>query len=115
GIIAGCGGVPPAGRRSAAVDTLVYVALPLLPHYRWVTKRFITGLFAAPPGWPVGSPLWESTMSSYRVLPLCHRHLTPKYRQLVADAAASKRVHHLRLPAQMRSFLEAVEREHSTH
>jgi hypothetical protein len=44
------------------------------------------------------------------VLPLCHRNLTPKYRQLVADAAASKRVHHLRSPAQIRSFLEAVKK-----
>jgi len=51
-------------------------------------------------------------MSSYRVIPLCHRHLTPKYRQLVADAAATKRVHHLRSPAQIRSFLDAVRSEH---
>ena len=48
-------------------------------------------------------------MNSYRVVWLCHRDLTPKYRQLVADAAPSKRVHHLKSPAEMRAFLEAVQ------
>src|SRR5262249_42290023 len=111
-IIDGYGCVPSAWERFAAADTLVYVDLPLFTHYRWVTKRFIKGLFAAPPGWPDGSPLWQSTLSRYRGLPLCHRHLTPKYRQLVADMAASKRVHHLRSPAQIRAFLEALKAEH---
>ena len=50
-------------------------------------------------------------MGSYRVLWLCHRRLTPRYRQLVCDAAASKRVHHLRSPVGMKAFLEAVKEE----
>jgi DNA repair photolyase len=37
--------------------------------------------------------------------------LTPKYRQLVADAAASKRIHHLRSANQIRSFIEAIKKE----
>jgi shikimate kinase len=37
--------------------------------------------------------------------------LAPKYRQLIADAAASKRVHHLKSPAEMAAFLEAIKRE----
>jgi len=110
-IIDGFGGVASAWERFAAADTLVYVDLPLFTHYRWVTKRLIKGLFGTPEGWPENSPMWSSTISSYRVLPLCHRNLTPKYRHLVADAAASKRVHHLRSPAQIRSFLEAVKKE----
>ena len=110
-IIDGFGCVSSAWERFAAADTLVYVDLSLLTHYRWVTKRFIKGLFVLPEGWPDNSPMWSSTLSSYRVLPLCHRHLTPRYRQLVADAAASKRVHHLRSAAQVRSFLEAVRTE----
>jgi hypothetical protein len=89
-IIDGFGGVAPAWERFAAADTLVHVDLPLLTHYCWVTKRFIKGLLADPPGWPNGSPLWSSTLSSYRVIPLCHRSLTPKYRQLAVDSAASK-------------------------
>jgi adenylate kinase family enzyme len=109
-IIDGFGNMTTAWERFAAADTPIYVDLPLLTHYRGVTKRFIKGLFASPKGWPENSPLWSSTLSSYRVIPLCHRQLTPRYRQLVADAAASKRVHHLRSQAQMQSFLEAVKR-----
>jgi adenylate kinase family enzyme len=111
-IIDGFGCVSSAWERFSAADTLIYVDLPLLTHYRWVTKRFIKGLFVGPAGWPDNSPMWSSTISSYRVLPLCHRHLTPRYRQLVADAAASKRVQHLRSPAQIRSFLKAVKAEY---
>ena len=110
-IIDGFGDVPTAWQRFAAADTLVYVDLPLLTHYRFVTKRFIKGLFANPEGWPEGSPVWSSTLSSYRVIPLCHRHLTPKYRQLVADAASTKRIHHLRSPTEIRAFLDTVGRE----
>jgi adenylate kinase family enzyme len=110
-IIDGFGCVSSAWQRFSAADTLIYVDLPLLTHYTWVTKRFIKGLFGNPEGWPDNSPLWSSTMSSYRVLPMCHRHLTPRYRQLVADAATSKRVHHLRSRGQIRSFLESVREE----
>src|SRR5262245_43064673 len=114
-IIDGFGNAAIAWERFAAADTLVYVDLPLLTHYSWVTKRFIKGLFANPKGWPDNGPLWSSTLSSYRVIPLCHTRLTPKYRQLVLDAAASKRVHHLRSAAQIRSFLEAVMQERLRH
>lgn len=100
-----------AWERFAAADTLVHVDLPIALHYWWVTKRFTKGLFIDPPGWPDGSPLWSSTMSSYSVIPKCHRNLTPKYRQLLIDSAASKRVHHLRSPAEMAEFLETVRRE----
>jgi adenylate kinase family enzyme len=110
-IIDGFGNEALSWKRFAVADTLVYVDLPLFHHYAWVTKRLIKGLFADPKGWPEGSPLWSSTLSSYRVIPLCHRNLTPKYRLLVAEAAASKRVHHLRSAAQIHSFLEAVRKE----
>jgi len=110
-IIDGFGGVASAWERFSAADTLVYVDLPLFTHWRWVTKRLAKGVFVSPEGWPENSPLWSSTLSSYRVLWLCHRRLTPRYRQLVVDAAASKRVHHLKSPAEMRAFLRAVQRE----
>jgi hypothetical protein len=53
-------------------------------------------------------------MSSYRVLWLCHRGLTPRYRQLVAEVTASKRVHHVKSPAEMTAFLNAIKREYVT-
>jgi hypothetical protein len=113
-IIDSFGCVPSAWERVAAADTLVYIDLPLFIHYRWVTKRLVKGLFVNPEGWPENSPIWSGTLDSYRVVGLCHRHLTPRYQRLVTEAAATKRVHHLRSPAEMRSFLEALEREHVT-
>jgi adenylate kinase family enzyme len=110
-IIDGFGCVASAWERFSQADTLVYVDLPLVTHYRWVTKRLIKGLFVTPEGWPEGSPMLSSTMNSYRVLWLCHRRLTPRYRQLVADVAASKRVHHIKSPAEMMAFLDAIKRE----
>jgi adenylate kinase family enzyme len=100
-----------AWERFAAADTLVYVDLPILTHYWSVTKRLTAGQFRNPKGWPENTPVWESTLDSYRVVWLCHRRLTPRYRQLLADAASSKRVHHLRSRAQMKAFLREIERQ----
>jgi len=113
-IIDGYGDTASAWERFGRADTLVYVDLPLPTHYWRVTKRLIQGLFADPEGWPKDSPLWSSTLLSYRVIPRCHRYLTPKYRQLVADMLASKRVHHLKSRRATRSFLDAVGREYAS-
>jgi hypothetical protein len=110
-IIDGFGNMAIAWERFAAADTLIHVDLPLFIHFRWITKRLIKGLFADPPGWPENSPLWSSSVQSYRVLWVCHRHLTPRYRQLVPEGA-SKSVHHLRSPGQICSFLKGVKEEH---
>ncbi len=109
-IIDGYGDTKSAWERFAAADTLIHIDLPLAVHAWWVTKRFLKGLFVAPEGWPANSPLWRSTLSSYRVLGLCHKHLTPKYRQLIAEEASRKRVHHLRSRADVRAFLDRVKR-----
>jgi adenylate kinase family enzyme len=112
-IIDGYGSVASAWERFSAADTLVYIDLPLLTHYWGVTKRFTAGLFRNPKGWPENSPVWESTVKGYRVVWLCHRQLTPRYRHLVADMASSKRVHHLRSRTEMRAFLQAVKQGRS--
>ena len=110
-IIDGFGCRKTAWERFAQADTLVYLDLPLFTHFSWITKRLFNGMFKTPEGWPEGSPMISSTMSSYRVLWLCHRHLTPDYRKLVAEAQHHKRVHHLRSAAQMDAFLAAAKVE----
>lgn len=110
-IIDGFGCVASAWERFAAADTLIYIDHALSTHYLWVTKRLVQGLFFNPEGWPEDSPIWSSTLESYRVVGRCHRLLTPRFRALVADAAATKRVHHLRSPADIKTFLAAIERE----
>jgi adenylate kinase family enzyme len=110
-IIDGYGCVASAWERFSAADTLVYLDLPVLTHYWRVTKRLVQGAFRNPTGWPEHSPVWRSTLDSYQVVWRCHRRLTPRYRQLVADVSSSKRVHHLQSPAQMRAFLTTMKRE----
>jgi adenylate kinase family enzyme len=112
-IIDAFGCVATAWERFAQADTLVHVDLPLVTHYWRVAKRLVKGVCIAPEGWPENSPMWSSTIAGYRVIGRCHRELTPKYRQLVANAADSKRVHHLTSAAEMAAFLNAVEREHA--
>jgi adenylate kinase family enzyme len=112
-IIDGFGCVASAWERFSAADTLVLVDLPLITHYWWVTKRLMHGLFAAPAGWPVDSPLWSSSLSSYRVIRSCHRHLTPKYRRLIDESAASKRAHRLRSRAEIAAFVDGLDQEHA--
>ena len=111
-IVDGFGSVALTWQRFAAADTLVYIDLPLLTHYGWVTRRFAVGLFKPPPGWPENSPLWASTLESYKNAWRCHRWLTPKYRQIVADALSSKQVHHLKSASEIAAFLQAVRQEH---
>jgi adenylate kinase family enzyme len=110
-ILDGFGDVRSAWQRFDRADTLVHIDLPLHTHVSWVTKRLLKGLFVTPEGWPEGSPIISSSMSSYRVLWVCHRRLTPRYRQLVSDARSRKRVHHLRSALQMSTFLDDVRRE----
>ena len=60
-----------------AADVLVYVERAPLVHYWWVTKRFLKSPFIKPLGWPEGSPMWHSTLSSYRFLKFSRRFWTP--------------------------------------
>jgi hypothetical protein len=97
--------------RLGAADTLVHVDPSLQTLYWRVTKRLVKGLFADPEGWPKDSPLWSSTMSSYKTIPRCHQYLTPRYRRLGAEMAGSKRVAHLRSLRASASFLDEVRNE----
>ena len=110
-IIDGFGDVKSAWQRFAAADTLIHVDPPLAVCAWRVTKRFLKGVFVLPEGWPEGSPLWRSTLTSYRVLRLCHERLTPRYRKLIADEAGRKRTYGLRSSAQIRRFLASVKSE----
>jgi adenylate kinase family enzyme len=112
-IIDGFGCTKSVWERFEAADTLVHVDLPLPIHALWVTKRLIEGIFVAPHGWPKGSPIIRSSISSYKVLWPCHTHLTPKYRTYVAEAAPRKRVIHLRSKRDIALFLDEMKQEYT--
>ncbi|MEX2963976.1 adenylate kinase [Microbulbifer sp. TYP-18] len=112
-IIDGFGCMTSAWERFSAADTLVYIDLPLWIHGFWVTKRLFKGLFRNPEGWPENSPIWRGSWTSYKVLWLCHRQLTPQYRQLVKEVAMTKQVNHLTSPAEIRQFAQSVRQGYS--
>lgn len=108
-IVDGFGSLETLWPRLDAADTLVYVDLPLYHHFWWVTKRLLTGYISPPKGWPENSPILKSSMRSYRVLWLCHQRLTPKYRDYVTQAQATKEVYHLRSPKQIAQFFKSIQ------
>jgi adenylate kinase family enzyme len=110
-IIDGFGCMETVWQRLDEADSLVFVDLPLYVHFWWVTKRLITGLFKPPEGWPEKSPILKSSMNSYRALWLCHKYLTPRYREYIKQAQSTKNVYHIRSPKQISQFFESIENE----
>lgn len=108
-IIDGFGCIETLWPRLNLADTLVYVDLPLYVHFWWVTKRLITGYFKPPAGWPQNSPIFKSSLSSYRALWLCHRYLTPKYREYIQQAQTHKNVYHIRSIKEILQFYELIQ------
>ncbi|WP_420554112.1 adenylate kinase [Neptuniibacter marinus] len=70
-IIDGFGPISSFHQRLDAADTLIYVDLPYITSYWFVTKRLLKGLIVKPEGWPDGSSVLKGTIESYKVLRLC--------------------------------------------
>lgn len=114
-IIDGFGCIETLWLRLGEADSLIFVDLPLPVHFWWVTKRLITGYFKPPAGWPQKSPILKSSMNSYRTLWLCHKFLTPKYREYVEKVQSTKSVYHLRSTKQIAQFLSSIENAIAHH
>jgi len=110
-IIDGFGCMETLWLRLDEADTLVFVNLPLYVHFWWVTKRMISGYFNPPEGWPENSPILKSSITSYRVLWLCHKYLNPRYREYVDRAQSTKKVYHMRSTEQISQFFESIKNE----
>jgi len=110
-IIDGFGCMETVRLRLDEADSLVFIDLPLYVHFWWVTKRLIIGSFKPPEGWPEKSPILKSSINSYRVLWLCHKHLTPRYRQYIEQTQNTKSVYHIRSTEQIAQFFESIENE----
>lgn len=108
-IIDGYGSLDTVWERLEVADTLVYIDMPVLLHYWWVTKRFLLMWIVPPESWPKNSPLLKSTLNSYRNVWLCNKKLTPKYREYVNKAKEVKKVYHLKSPNDVKNFYKAIE------
>ncbi len=107
-IIDGFGSLDTVWQRLEVADTLVYIDLPVLQHYLWVTKRLIKGFWVAPEGYPQNSPLVKSTLNAYYIVWLCHKKLTPKYREYVEKAKTTKQVFHLKSTRDLDEFWQSL-------
>ncbi|MEL7069594.1 MAG: adenylate kinase [Cyanobacteria bacterium J06581_3] len=112
-IIDGFGSMDTLWNRLAVADTLVYLDMPVLQHYWWATKRFLQGAWVSPAGWPEGSSLLQGTLNSYSTVWLCHTKLTPRYRDYVETAKATKRVFHLRSRQDITEFYKNIEAQNN--
>ena len=110
-VIDGFGSLDTVRERLEVADTLVYLDMPVLRHYWWVTKRFLQGGWVPPAGWPENSPLWRGTLNSYYTVWLCHTKLTPRYRTYVEAARATKQVYHLRSRQDIKQFWQTMAAE----
>lgn len=88
-----------------AADVLVYVERSSLTHYWWVTKRLLKSPFVKPLGWPEGSPLLSSTLSSYRFLRRSPKFWTPALRARLLALRPGKRVYLVRHQADAAALL----------
>ncbi len=86
-------------------DVLVYVERSSLTHYWWITKRFLKSPFVQPLGWPEGSPILRSTLSSYRFLRLSSRFWTPAFEAKLLALRPGKRVYVVRRRSDVNSLL----------
>ncbi|MBE9070400.1 adenylate kinase [Leptolyngbya cf. ectocarpi LEGE 11479] len=110
-IVDGFGSIDTVWKRLEVADTLVYLDMPVLRHYWWVTKRFLQGVWIPPAGWPERSPLLQGTLKSYTTVRLCHDKLTPRYREYIEKAKATKQVYHLRSRQELDQFWQAIAAE----
>lgn len=113
-IVDGFGSIDTVWERLDVADTLVYLDMPVLRHYWWVTKRFLQGAWVPPAGWPENSPLLKGTLNSYYIVWLCHTKLTPHYRKYVERASATKQVYHLRSRQDIAQFYQTITVQTST-
>jgi adenylate kinase family enzyme len=112
-IIDGFGCMKTLWERLDAADTLIHVDLPIGVHGLWVTRRMVAGFFSTPEGWPAGSPMIRSSISSYRVLWPCHTKLTPRYRSYVREASPRKRTFHLRSAREIDELVRLARKEYA--
>ena len=95
-VIDGFGNPQAFGAMLHAADVLVYVERSSLTHYWWVTKRLLKSPFSKPLGWPEGSPILSSTISSYRVLRQSPKFWNPALKARLVALRPGKRVYVVR-------------------
>jgi adenylate kinase family enzyme len=92
-LIEGFGTLATFRQRLAEADTLIYVDRPMWQHCWWVSKRFVLSPFRKPEGWPEGSPMVRSTVTSWLNLYRGRKVWTAEFRKKIESHAPEKNVY----------------------
>lgn len=107
-IIDGFGPVNSFNMRLEGADTLIYIDLPYVINYWFVTKRLLKGLFVKPEGWPDGSSVLKGTMESYKVLKLCPKFWNDSFMQRLETMSDEKSLHVVRSISELNNFVDKI-------
>lgn len=105
-IIDGLGPMDAFNQRLESADTLIYIDLPYLTSYWFVTKRLFKGLLVKPEGWPDGSSVFKGTLQSYKVLRLCPKFWNDNFTLKLQQLSAKKSLYIIRSVSELNSFIE---------
>ncbi|WP_047044910.1 adenylate kinase [Vibrio mexicanus] len=107
-VIEGLGPLGLFQQRLEAADTLIYIDLPYLTSYWFVTKRLLKSLFVHPEGWPEGSNVLKGTLQSYRFLKLSPTFWNAEFAERLEELSKTKQVHVIKNAAQLDRFVENI-------
>lgn len=105
-IVDGLGPISLFNQRLEAADTLLYINLPYLISYWFVTKRLLKGLTVKPEGWPDGSSVLKGTLESYKVLWLCPKFWNDNFIKKLENMSTNKSLYVIRSISELNSFIE---------
>lgn len=105
-IIDGFGPMATFNKRLEAADTLIYIDLPYLTSYWFVTKRLIKGLVSKPEGWPDGSSVFKGTLQSYKVLRLCPRFWNDNFMLRLKKLSNTRSLYVIHSIAELNDFVQ---------
>lgn len=106
-VIDGLGPITSFNERLAAADTLIYIDLPYLVSYWFVTKRLLKGLFIKPEGWPDGSSILKGTLNSYKMLKLCPKFWNEDFLSKLMEHNSSKDIYVIKTVSELNDFVIA--------
>lgn len=105
-VIDGFGPIGSFNKRLDVADTLIYIDLPYVVSYYFVTKRFLKGLVVKPEGWPDGSSILKGTLESYKVLKLCPKFWNDDFLQKLEEISTNKSLYVIRSVSELNSFVD---------
>jgi adenylate kinase family enzyme len=105
-IIEGFGTHETLYQRLRASDTSIYIDLPYLVSYWFVTKRLFKGMLIKPEGWPEGCSVLKGSIQSYKTLRGCPAFWNNEFMEKVEDITVGKSLHVIRTVPELDGFID---------